>query len=65
MMTLPVAPGSLGVMVLVAGPVREGKSPVVVTVTYGTEEVGTSSAPGGDVGTWMTTMPGWPGSVGG
>jgi hypothetical protein len=50
-MTLPVAPGSPGVIVVVTGPVREGKSPVVVTVTYGTEEVGMPSAPGGDVGT--------------
>lgn len=63
-MTLPVAPGLSGVIVVVAGPVREGKSPVVVTVTYGIED-GDPLTPGGDVGTWMITTPGWPGSVGG
>jgi hypothetical protein len=62
MMTLPVAPGLSGVIVVV---VREGKSPVVVTVTYGAEGMEIPLAPGGDVGIWMITTPGCPGSVGG
>jgi hypothetical protein len=49
--TLPVCPGPFGVMVFVVGPVSEGKSPVVVIVSYGTEEVVRSSAREGEVGT--------------